>query len=363
MHFYIDESGNSGKNIFDKNQPFLYYGVLASKTDIDTQEQYHIEKMRDILRTKRIHAKEIREKGIEIISNNIMEIIKRCDAKFSCYRVKKSDLAIIQAFDHIFDSGVNEAVKPEYYNNIIKRNIILILLSKLFETSDVTHAHKFMTGRSPSEQSKNLVDLCQSLLNKTKDSNYGTKIKRIIKSALRWAAKNPLKIILDNNRIKNEHPSIFTTPLSMQSSPNIIGFQFVLFGIGDTIQNTGNEPPSIIIDRQLEFNRGQLDIARFYQEFKKIESPWIPYEQNIAFNNTPAPDSIEFKSSDQSPGLELTDVMLWIYKKIWEGNYKGDTKIELYQWLKSETRGLLEVSLDALEQKTQHQMQAQNLNA
>lgn len=35
MYFYIDESGNSGINLFDLEQPYLYYGILSSQFNID----------------------------------------------------------------------------------------------------------------------------------------------------------------------------------------------------------------------------------------------------------------------------------------------------------------------------------------
>ncbi|WP_166370308.1 hypothetical protein [Psychromonas sp. SA13A] len=35
MCFYVDESGQTGLELFDENQPSLYYGVLRSKVNID----------------------------------------------------------------------------------------------------------------------------------------------------------------------------------------------------------------------------------------------------------------------------------------------------------------------------------------
>lgn len=35
MYFYVDESGQTGLELFDGNQPFLYYGVLSSKVNLD----------------------------------------------------------------------------------------------------------------------------------------------------------------------------------------------------------------------------------------------------------------------------------------------------------------------------------------
>ena len=35
MFFHIDESGNTGNNLFDANQPVLSYGVLSCRTNVD----------------------------------------------------------------------------------------------------------------------------------------------------------------------------------------------------------------------------------------------------------------------------------------------------------------------------------------
>lgn len=35
MHFYVDETGYTGPNLFDCTQPVLSYGVLSSPDDLD----------------------------------------------------------------------------------------------------------------------------------------------------------------------------------------------------------------------------------------------------------------------------------------------------------------------------------------
>lgn len=34
MHFYVDETGHTGPNLFDRTQPVLSYGVLSSPDDL-----------------------------------------------------------------------------------------------------------------------------------------------------------------------------------------------------------------------------------------------------------------------------------------------------------------------------------------
>lgn len=38
MHFYVDETGHTGPNLFDRTQPVLSYGVLSSPDDLDKEE-------------------------------------------------------------------------------------------------------------------------------------------------------------------------------------------------------------------------------------------------------------------------------------------------------------------------------------
>jgi len=47
MYFYIDESGHTGPNLFDPNQPVLYYGVVSSAVDLDTEVQAAVQVLRD----------------------------------------------------------------------------------------------------------------------------------------------------------------------------------------------------------------------------------------------------------------------------------------------------------------------------
>ncbi len=59
MFFFVDESGNTGLNLFDPIQPILYYGVLSSHADLDVAALPRVEEMRKILGVPRIHSKEL----------------------------------------------------------------------------------------------------------------------------------------------------------------------------------------------------------------------------------------------------------------------------------------------------------------
>ena len=68
MFFYVDESGNTGANLFDKAQPCLYYGILSADTNIDDLAHADIQHMRERVGVKRLHASELGVGGLVRIS-------------------------------------------------------------------------------------------------------------------------------------------------------------------------------------------------------------------------------------------------------------------------------------------------------
>jgi hypothetical protein len=46
MYFYVDESGHTGPNLFDPQQPTLFYGVLSAEVNIDVVAEVAVRKLR-----------------------------------------------------------------------------------------------------------------------------------------------------------------------------------------------------------------------------------------------------------------------------------------------------------------------------
>jgi hypothetical protein len=69
MFFYVDESGHTGANLFDKNQPWLYYGILSSEFDLDVAASSRVLAARKELCVDRLHAAEIGNRGLATISH------------------------------------------------------------------------------------------------------------------------------------------------------------------------------------------------------------------------------------------------------------------------------------------------------
>ena len=132
MYFYIDESGHTGPNLFDPDQPMLYYGVLSSQVNVDFLAEEHLQKLRRQAQVPRLHANELGNGGLVPLIEGLVEIQRRLDFRFDLYRVAKPDHAIICFFDQVFDHGNNPAITWSGYWTPM-RYVLLLKLASLFD--------------------------------------------------------------------------------------------------------------------------------------------------------------------------------------------------------------------------------------
>lgn len=120
MYCYVDESSNTGLELFDKNQPNLYYGVLTARANLDVIAEPMLKELRQSLDVKRIHANELGVARLTTIAKKVIIFSKKNDLRFSMLRVEKPDHAIISFFDQVFDSGMNKAVSWTHYSTPLR---------------------------------------------------------------------------------------------------------------------------------------------------------------------------------------------------------------------------------------------------
>ncbi|WP_173495029.1 MULTISPECIES: hypothetical protein [unclassified Marinobacterium] len=97
----MDESGHTGSNLFDENQPILLYGVLSSKINLDAAAECRVKGIRKKLGVKRLHAADLGNGRLIEIVKDVDALRKRYNLRFDIYRVAKADHAIISFFDQV----------------------------------------------------------------------------------------------------------------------------------------------------------------------------------------------------------------------------------------------------------------------
>lgn len=326
MYFYVDESGQTGLNLFDETQPILYYGVLSAPVDLNVSARAEVEALRAKLGVDRLHANILGVDKLTSICTELEAIQRANKISFDFHQVRKVDHAAISFFDQVFDQGLNKAVPWTSYWTPLRFPLLLALAS-LFDKPLLKRAWDARIERKSQRANEILVEVIQELLGRVAQLR-DPRINEIISDALRWAMRYPEK--LDYNAQNKQH--------LLQISPNLIGFQSVLHGIASRLKHKGGEAVDIVVDQQSQFNQAQRLITEYYQHGKEL-----PVEAMEVGPGLPVLDlkhmpevGISCVAGTTNVGLELVDVYLWLSKRLVEGKpLSGPLRTLIEQQLES----------------------------
>ena len=143
MYVYIDESGNSGLNMFDSDQKFFYLIAVVSKVNIQNIFSRHFDTICSKYNIKELHGNEL---GLTKMSNVCFElkrILKKINPKLALIYINKEAYVATKLFDTILDSGENYGVATHHYN---LRPLRSVLLAKFLSIVDTDILKEFWKG-------------------------------------------------------------------------------------------------------------------------------------------------------------------------------------------------------------------------
>jgi hypothetical protein len=246
MFFYVNEGGNTGLNLFDPNQPTLYYGVLSSEMDLDVTAQAKVAEMRRKLGVDRLHAKDLANTKLPQIASQVLNVMRKLRLRFDFYKVAKADHAVMCFFDQVFDSAMNEAVRWASYWTPMRYGLMLTL-AELFDEELAKAAWLARIEGEDARAESQLKAVCEQLLSRVAELDDEQARERI-SDALTWAKNNPAAIgynvsTAELGKRERKGPA-------HQVSPNIVGFQFVMAGIARRLK-AGNVKASRVSRTEL----------------------------------------------------------------------------------------------------------------
>ena len=324
MYFYIDETGQTGSNLLDDNQPNFYYGMLSTPYDLDQNKDSYdrIIRMRKKLQVSELHANELGIHKIELILDDISDFLDDFNIDFNIFSLNKKDFIIINFFDQVFDSGVNRAVSYiEYWSQL--RYCYLYKLRTLFNDKVLEILWKARGCKDKDKSNRLLVQGISCLLNKL-DSQKGLSEKSFIKETLEWAKNNPDELLY------NFISSVEDRENKDVLSPNSILFQLVLFSISEILPK--NSSATIYVDKQNQFNRYQNHWAEVYKNFRLDSLPATEMGMGLnTFDTTNMPLELPlFIDSNCSVGLEIVDILTWLVKRYMENKKSLSERLILF---------------------------------
>jgi hypothetical protein len=190
---YVDESGNTGKNIFDQAQPDFFTAALVNKGDFDAIWTGRIAAIAQDIGAEAIHANELGLGKLEEIADQLYAILNKSNAHFFLSRVEKRYLLATKIFDVLFDSGENAAVAWHNYNFRPLKIMLAFKLAAVIDDGIAQEFWKCLLLPNEEESRKMLPAICAALkarLHILPDERS----REVLGSGLDWIIKHPESI-------------------------------------------------------------------------------------------------------------------------------------------------------------------------
>ena len=320
MFAYVDETGNTGQNLFDDAQPTFITGALITRSNFDVLYRRELQLLAERVGESILHANDLGLGKIEEIASGLLRILKRADARFFLSRLEKRYLATTKIVDTVFDSGENLAVPWHSYNI---RPLRLLLVFKIAYILDEDLARSFWQSLMKTDKTQAyslFVDACQTLLGRV-DALPDARSRQLLSEALEWAIENPDAIYLHSNSKLARYGHL----------PNMVAFTNLLDGIEIQSNIWNRAVKKITHDRQMQFSKS----LKYWHEMFSNASPdplYWPGEEKHVLRKVFGSEFI-MSSADVSPGIQMIDVVIWLFKRVIEGKHLGENSAPVLRYV------------------------------
>jgi hypothetical protein len=298
---FADESGNSGLKLFDDGQDTFWTGTVMAFADLDRKYTTLHRELLGLVGKPELHGNELGFGRIEKIAGRLAWFIREKKLRFSFVRIFKPYLATTKLFDLAFDSGVNPAVPPHAYNVRHLRFINVLHFSQLLTTEDLNEFWSLFEA----QDEKRFGQLLASIRDRVSETPYDKRSIQILTESLTWAS---------------EHPQAVLDPFSEHDSPNFVAFTALFEHLHEFHKEFGHTIGSFVHDEQDQFiphfTRAFELLAKFHGDSEGPLSLISNIELASSFDCT-----LDVRSSNESFGLQLIDVCLWLCKRVFD---RGD---------------------------------------
>lgn len=322
MFVFIDESGNSGQNMADKDSPFFYHLALLSKYNIDLDLNGRIKKLLKSHSLDELHGAEI-SNLLDELSPTILQELKDNNASFYYAEVEKSYLAYAKLYDTLFDNEENLGARWSAYQ---LRPLRLMLLCNFIGIVDEAVAIDFykncLISRSRQQANDYLRSTCKLILSETyRLKDFRT--KQIIEDALN-GAKNFSSDITMFEKSKQDR---------WRHLPHIVSFLPMLNAISVYSRKHNSKVQRIIHDEQEQVQHVITEMYSIAAQAGARGVVWDLRENgSLDFKRIPE-KSFEMKDSENSYGIQLTDICLYLITHGEPDSFFEPHKYELYKYI------------------------------
>ena len=344
MYAYIDESGNTGFNLFDPAQPYFLNVAMSSPVDFDEVFRKRVTRIARGAGVEHLHASEMGVQGVEAIARSVIELVEFSQVRFYFGLVNKPDVAAMKFFDAIFDPGENPVAPGHTY---ALRNLKFLLLMRfvaILDSQDVELFWKAMMSARSSESEREAVSAIDNVIARV-SALPDARSRQLVGDTLLWARNNIGRFSFWTRRKQIRYGHL----------PNLFTFPALFDSISRAAKDWDCEVDVIIHDQQSQFGN---TLREWHALFEGVEP-----ERIFHFGDTPIEfadirgSRFEMGDSKVSSGLQVVDVVLWTFSRIVSSRPLGPNATELYELCFS-PENMFFMSFDSIVAELEHTMNA-----
>lgn len=299
MFAFVDETGNTGRNLLDEAQPDFFTAALITKSDFDLVYPGAVGRIAKSLGVEALHGKELRLNNVEKVARDLRQLFKKADARFFISRVEKRYLLATKLFDALFNSGENAAVAWHNYNIRPLKIMFAFKVATLITEGIGQRFWDCLLEKNEAKVKAALPEICVSLLERV-NILPDQRSREIVTAGLEWARDHPdaIHMHLDSNQARKGH------------MPNLVAFANLLEGLEGFSKRWARPVRRITHDHQSEFENTLKEWHELYTTASPEPINWAGETYVV---QRVVGSSFEMKADDDSVGIQAVDVVLWLY--------------------------------------------------
>ena len=300
MFTYTDETGHSGKNIFDTNQTFRL-GSILSVNDISAASEAVITPFNLARGADRLHANQWQEHELADLGHNLLDALDQDNTwLFNVMQIHKPFIAPTKLVDLIFDPGENTVVPGGWYWDEMHRHKLCLQMD---EAMSLETSKKFWDAYLKDDFDQ-IIDVLETVETFISSSTHPTPFKIVVRDAFKFARKKPKEFTMNATAKKKGYQA---------HSPNVIAFTQLFQAIHQFASDNGCKPELLLHDKQDEFRKELLNTYEIFGNVILNETGDGKFlDAEIAEYGLA---NLKIVPSVANFGLQAADLLLWVSQR------------------------------------------------
>ena len=318
MYAYVDETGNTGNRIFDPDQPLFITAAMMTRCNFDVIQKASVAAIAKKAGVQALHASELGIGKVEEIAPDLLKLLKAANARFFLSRLEKRFLAATKLIDTYFDCGENLAVPWQMYSLRKLRLLLTFKVASVLTEAIAQTVWDCLTAKREGTSIALFVEGAKALLG---NAHYlpDARSQQVVTEAMQWAIDHPENFSIHTKR----------KAFRYSHSPNFVAFTSLVMGIDEVSKAWSSPVREIVHDRQVEMQT----TLRFHHEIVTNASERVfhwPGSAPISMRQV-AGSALRMATEETSPGLQVIDVISWLFRRALTGEDIGSDGERLLQ--------------------------------